>query len=297
MISFSKCNICPRNCNINRSVEKGFCGMNDKMKVARFSLHKWEEPVISGDNGSGTIFFVGCNLGCIYCQNYKLINNDDIGREISIDDFAHICLKLQEKGAHNINIVTGTHFIPLIRDGIVKSKELGVTIPFVYNTSSYEKVESLKELDGLIDIYLPDLKYYDNDISMKYSKCNNYFEYASKAIDEMYRQVGTYKIKDDLMKKGMIVRHLLLPGHLEDSKKIIKYLYDKYKDNIYISIMNQYTPVNKTKYDNLNRKVTDEEYDELINYALDLGIKNAFIQEGETQSESFIPDFDIFDAT
>ena len=297
MISFSKCNICPRNCNINRSVEKGFCGMNDKMKVARFSLHKWEEPVISGDNGSGTIFFVGCNLGCIYCQNYKLINNDSIGREISIDDFAQICLKLQDKGAHNINIVTGTHFIPLIRDGIVKSKELGVTIPFVYNTSSYENVEALKELDGLIDIYLPDLKYYDNDISMKYSKCNNYFEYASNAIDEMYRQVGTYKIDNDLMKKGMIVRHLLLPGHLEDSKKIIKYLYDKYKDNIYISIMNQYTPVNKTKYDNLNRKVTDEEYDELINYALDLGIKNAFIQEGETQSESFIPDFDIFDAT
>lgn len=297
MISFSKCNICPRNCNINRSVEKGFCGMNNKMKVARFSLHKWEEPVISGDNGSGTIFFVGCNLGCIYCQNYKLINNDSIGREISIDDFAQICLKLQDKGAHNINIVTGTHFIPLIRDGIVKSKELGVTIPFVYNTSSYENVEALKELDGLIDIYLPDLKYYDNDISMKYSKCNNYFEYASNAIDEMYRQVGTYKIDNDLMKKGMIVRHLLLPGHLEDSKKIIKYLYDKYKDNIYISIMNQYTPVNKTKYDNLNRKVTDEEYDELINYALDLGIKNAFIQEGETQSESFIPDFDIFDAT
>ena len=297
MISFSKCNICPRNCNINRSVEKGFCGMNDKMKVARFSLHKWEEPVISGDNGSGTIFFVGCNLGCIYCQNYKLINNDSIGREISIDDFAQICLKLQDKGAHNINIVTGTHFIPLIRDGIVKSKELGVTIPFVYNTSSYENVEALKELDGLIDIYLPDLKYYDNDISMKYSKCNNYFEYASNAIDEMYRQVGTYKIDNDLMKKGMIVRHLLLPGHLEDSKNIIKYLYDKYKDNIYISIMNQYTPVNKTKYDNLNRKVTDEEYDELINYALDLGIKNAFIQEGETQSESFIPDFDIFDAT
>ena len=297
MISFSKCNICPRNCNINRSVEKGFCNMNDKMKVARFSLHKWEEPIISGDNGSGTIFFVGCNLGCIYCQNYKLINNNDIGKEISIDNFAQICLKLQEKGAHNINIVTGTHFIPLIRDGIVKSKELGVTIPFVYNTSSYENVDALKELDGLIDIYLPDLKYYDNDISMKYSKCNNYFEYASKAIDEMYRQVGKYKIENELMKKGMIVRHLLLPGHLEDSKKIIKYLYDKYKDNIYISIMNQYTPVNKTKYDNLNRKVTNEEYDELINYALDLGIENAFIQEGETQNESFIPDFDIFDAT
>ena len=297
MISLNKCNICPRNCNVDRSKAKGFCNMLDKMKVARFSLHQWEEPVISGNNGSGTIFFVGCNLKCIYCQNYNLIDNDNIGREISIDEFSDICLELQGKGAHNINIVTGTHFIPLIRDGIVKSRENGLTIPIVYNTSSYENVEALKELDGHIDIYLPDLKYYDNEIAKKYSMCDNYFEYATKAIDEMYRQVGKYKIKNGIMTKGVIVRHLLLPGHLEDSKKIIKYLYDKYKDNIYISIMNQYTPVNKTKYDNLNHKVEDSEYDELINYALDIGVKKAFIQEGGTQSESFIPDFNIFDAT
>jgi len=271
--------------------------MGDKMKVARYSLHMWEEPCISGDKGSGTIFFVGCNLKCIYCQNYKLIDNDNIGREISIEDFSNICLELQRKGAYNINIVTGTHFIPHIRDGIVKSRENGLSIPIVYNTSSYENVDALKELDGLVDIYLPDLKYYDDDIAIKYSMCNNYFEYATKAIDEMYRQVGKFKIKNGIMSKGMIVRHLMLPGHLEDSKKIIKYLYDKYKDNIYISIMNQYTPVNKTKYDNLNHKVDDKDYDELINYALDIGVKNAFIQEGETQSESFIPDFNIFNAT
>jgi putative pyruvate formate lyase activating enzyme len=292
-----KCNLCPRKCNVDRSKERGFCNMGDKMKVARYSLHMWEEPCISGDKGSGTIFFVGCNLKCIYCQNYKLIDNDNIGREVSIDEFSDICLELQEKGAYNINIVTGTHFIPLIRDGIVKSRENGLSIPIVYNTSSYENVDALKELDGLVDIYLPDLKYYDDKIASKYSMCNNYFEYATKAIDEMYRQVGKYKIKNGIMTKGVIVRHLMLPGHLEDSKKIIKYLYDKYKDNIYISIMNQYTPVNKTKYDNLNHKVDDKDYDELINYALDIGVKNAFIQEGETQSESFIPDFNIFNAT
>ena len=295
-MNLSKCDICPRDCHIDRTQKTGFCLAKDKMVVSRFSIHEWEEPVISGTNGSGTIFFSGCNLKCIYCQNYK-ISSTLKGKEIDIDEFVRICLKLEEKGVHNINIVTGTHFLPLIKEGIVKAKEKGLSIPIVYNTSSYEKVSSLKEMEGLIDIYLPDLKYYDNSLSKKYSSCDNYFEIASLAIEEMYRQVGKPVIKKGIMKKGVIVRHLLLPSHLEDSKKIIKYLYDKYKDNIYISIMNQYTPVQKTKYDNLNNKVTDEEYDELINYALDLGIKNAFIQEGETMSESFIPDFDLYDAT
>ena len=185
----------------------------------------------------------------------------------------------------------------LIKEGIVKSRERGLTIPIVYNTSGYEKVESLKEMDKLIDIYLPDFKYFDNSLAKKYSSCDNYLEVVTKAIDEMYRQVGKPIIKNGIMKKGVIVRHLLLPSHLEDSKKIIKYLYDTYKDNIYISIMNQYTPIKKHKYDNLNNKVSDTDYDELINFALDLGVKNAFIQEGGTQSQSFIPDFDIYDAT
>ena len=295
MISLYKCNLCPRNCNVNRSVEKGFCGSKDKMVVARFSLHKWEEPIISGSNGSGTIFFSGCNLRCIYCQNYK-ISEELHGKEITPDELADICIKLEKSGAHNINIVTGTHFIPLIKEGLLKAKSLGLSIPIVYNTSSYENVDALEELDGLVDIYLPDLKYYDDNLGIKYSSCKDYFKYASLAIEEMYRQVGKPVIENDLIKKGVIVRHLLLPGHLDDSKKIIKYLYDTYKDNIYISIMNQYTPVRKTKYKNLNRKVSDKEYDELINYALDLGIKNAFIQEGDTQEESFIPDFDVFDA-
>ena len=294
-MNINRCNICPRNCLVDRRITPGFCLAKDKMVISRFSRHMWEEPVISGDNGSGTIFFSGCNLKCLYCQNY-LISSTLKGKEIDIDEFVRICLKLEKSGVHNINIVTGTHFLPLIKDGIVKAKEKGLSIPVVYNTSSYEKVSSLKEMEGLIDIYLPDFKYYDNNLAKKYSSCDDYFEIAKDAIDEMYRQVGKPIVENDLMKKGVIVRHLMLPGHLEDSKKIIKYLYDKYKDNIYISIMNQYTPVRKTKYDNLNSKISDKDYDELINYALDLGVKNAFIQEGDTQEESFIPDFDIYDA-
>ena len=291
----NRCDICPRNCLVDRSITPGFCLAKDKMVISRFSRHMWEEPVISGDNGSGTIFFSGCNLKCLYCQNYE-ISSTLKGKEIDIDEFVRICLKLEKSGVHNINIVTGTHFLPLIKKGIVKAKEKGLSIPVVYNTSSYEKVSSLKEMEGLIDIYLPDFKYYDNELAKKYSSCDDYFEIAKDAIEEMYRQVGKPIVKNDLMKKGVIVRHLMLPGHLEDSKKIIKYLYDKYKDDIYISIMNQYTPVRKTKYDNLNSKINDKDYDELINYALDLGVKNAFIQEGDTQEESFIPDFNIYDA-
>lgn len=294
-MDLSKCDICPRNCNINRHNLPGYCLAKDKMVISRFSRHMWEEPVISGDNGSGTIFFSGCNLKCVYCQNHD-ISSTLKGKEIDIDEFVRICLKLEKSGVHNINIVTGTHFLPLIKEGIVKAKEKGFSIPIVYNTSSYEKVSSLKEMEGLIDIYLPDLKYYDNSLSKKYSSCDNYFEVATSAIDEMYRQVGKPVIKKGLMKKGVIVRHLMLPTHLEDSKKIIKYLYDTYKDNIYISIMNQYTPVRKTDYKELNDTVKDSEYDELINYALDLGVKNAFIQEGGANLDSFIPDFDIYDA-
>ena len=294
MNELDKCMLCPRNCKVNRNKgEKGYCKSGNIMKISRYSLHMWEEPFISGEEGSGTIFFSGCNLGCIYCQNYKIASGE-VGKEVSLDDFVQICLKLQERGANNINLVTPTHFIPLIRDGLALAKKEGLTIPVVYNTSSYENVEALKLLDGLVDVYLPDLKYYDDDLAMNYSNCKDYFKYATKAIEEMYRQVGKPVIKKGLIKKGVVVRHLVLPNHLDDSKKIIKYL-SSYKDNIYISIMNQYTPVKKLKYDNLNHTVDDKDYDELIDYALDLGIKNAFIQEGETYKESFIPDFDVFE--
>lgn len=293
-MDLENCVICPKECHINRNKELGFCKCGNKIKIARYSLHYWEEPCISGDNGSGTIFFSGCNLKCIYCQNYT-ISEENKGKDISIEEFANICLELQENKANNINLVTPTPYIPLIKEGLILAKKKGLNIPIVYNTSGYEKVDSLKELDGLIDIYLPDFKYYDNTLGVKFSKVDNYFEIAKDALNEMYRQVGTPKFKDNIMTKGLIVRHLLLPSHLNDSKNIIKYLYDTYKDNIYISIMNQYTPVRKIdKYNELNNKVIDKDYDELINYACDLGVKNAFIQEGETAKESFIPNFEIY---
>lgn len=295
-MNLSKCDICPRKCGINREKgELGFCQMKDKIKIARYSLHYWEEPIISGETGSGTIFFSGCNLKCIFCQNYK-ISSENMGKEISVERLKEICLELQSMGANNINLVTGTHFLPLIKEAIILAKKEGLTIPIVYNTSSYENVESLKEMEGLIDIYLPDLKYYDNKLAENFSLANNYFEIATNAIKEMVRQTGKPVIENNIMKKGVIVRHLLLPNHLEDSKKIIKYLHDTYNEDIYISIMNQYTPIKKfDKYPELNRTLTDKEYDELVNYACDLNITQAFIQEGGTCKESFIPDFTNYD--
>ena len=288
---FSKCMLCPRKCEVNRNNgELGYCRAGSRMKIGGYHLHMWEEPIITGEHGSGTIFFSYCNLGCIYCQNYDISFNN-IGEEITIDRFKDICLELQDKGATNINLVTPTHYIPLIKEGLILAKQEGLVIPIVYNTSSYECVESLKLLDGLIDIYLPDFKYYDNNLG-KYSNVSNYFEIASEAIKEMYRQVGVPKYENNILKKGMIVRHLVLPHHIEDSKNIIKFLYDKYGDNIILSIMNQYTPVKKLKYEKLNCTVTEEEYNNLIDYACDLGIENCFVQESTSQSDSFIPKFE-----
>lgn len=287
----SKCEICPRRCKVNRNNgEVGYCRASNEMKIGGYHLHTWEEPIISGDNGSGTIFFSYCNLGCVYCQNYDISFNN-VGEEISIDRFSDICLELQDMGAFNINLVTPTHYIPLIREGLILAKERGLNIPIVYNTSSYERVESLKLLEGLIDIYLPDFKYYDNDLG-KYSNVSDYFGVATSAIEEMYSQVGEPIYEDGMLKRGMIVRHLVLPHHSEDSKKIIKYLYDRYGNNIILSIMNQYTNVKKLKYEELNDKVLKEDYDSIIDYACDLGVVNCFVQEEESQSDSFIPKFE-----
>ena len=286
------CNLCPRNCGVNRNNgELGFCQATNKLTIARYSLHMWEEPCISGEKGSGTIFFSNCNLKCIYCQNYYIstLNN---GKQYTTEEFADICLDLQNRGANNINLVTPTHFVPLIIDGLKLAKKKGLTIPIVYNTSSYENVETIKLLKGIVDIYLPDLKYIDNDISKKYSGIDNYFEKATQAIREMYQQQPECIFnKDGIMQKGVIVRHLLLPNMEEDSKRILKYLYDTYKDNIYISIMNQYTPIRKLEYLELNDKVKEQVYNEVVDYAWNIGIRNAFTQEEGTQSESFIPDF------
>lgn len=286
----SKCEICPRKCGVNRNNgELGYCRASNKLKIGGYHLHMWEEPIITGEKGSGTIFFSYCNLGCVYCQNYEISMND-VGEEITIERFKDICLELQHIGAENINLVTPTHYIPLIKEGLILAKKEGLTIPIVYNTSGYENVESLKLLEGLIDIYMPDFKYYNNNLG-KYSNVKDYFEIARDAIEEMYRQVGEPKYQNNILKKGMIVRHLVLPNHSEDSKNVIKYLYDTYGEKIILSIMNQYTPIKKIKYNELNRTVTKEEYDDVIDYACDLGIENCFIQESTSQSESFIPKF------
>lgn len=286
------CCLCPRKCGINRYEQKGFCGANNKLKIAHYSLHMWEEPVISGDTGSGTIFFSNCNMKCMYCQNKK-ISLDGYGKYTSLKRLEEIMMELQDKGANNINLVTPTHYVPQIAKVLKRIKNKSLNIPVVYNTSSYENVGTLMMMNNLVDIYLADLKYYDDELALKYSFCTDYFETATMAIDEMYRQVGGLQISEDgLLKKGVIVRVLILPGHIEDAKNIINYLYKTFGDSIIISIMNQFTPVNKCKYDNLNRKVTDDEYNEVIDFAAELGIVNAFVQEGDAAEESFIPDFD-----
>ena len=286
------CMLCPKKCGINRYEKKGFCKSSNKIKIAYYSLHMWEEPIISGKRGSGTIFFSNCNMKCIYCQNKK-ISIDGYGKLISNTKLKEIILELQRKKAYNINLVTPTHYVPQIASVLRKIKGKDLKIPVVYNTSSYENIGTLMIMKGLVDIYLADLKYFDDELGVKYSGCSNYFETASMAIDEMYRQVGKFTLKRGIMQKGLIIRVLILPGHSDDAINIIEYIYKTYGNDVIISIMNQYTPVNKIeKYDNLNRRVTDEEYNKVINSAIKMGIKNAFVQEGEAALESFIPKFD-----
>ena len=273
--------------------EVGFCKARNKIKIAKAYLHMWEEPCITGKNGSGTIFFSNCNLRCIFCQNYY-ISEEGNGVEIDIERFSDICLDLQKKGATNINLVTPTHYVPLIIDGLKLAKSRGLKIPIVYNSSGYELVDTIKLLDGVVDVYLPDFKYYSDKFAMKYSLCKDYFKYASLALDEMVRQKERVVFdKNGNCISGVIVRHLLIPGMEDDSKKILDYLYKRYKDQIFISIMNQYTPVKKFKYPELNTTVKDQVYDDIIDYAWNIGIRNAFVQEGGTQSESFIPNWDF----
>lgn len=292
------CTICPRKCHVDRTAgQRGYCGQTARLKAARAALHMWEEPCISGSHGSGTVFFSGCNVRCIFCQNYEIAEGRS-GIEISDNRFAEILLKLQEQGAANVNLVTPTHFIPQIIYGLEHAKLQGLTIPIVYNSSGYESVDMLKQLEGLIDIYLPDMKYAHAQTAAKYSMAPDYVPVARKALQEMVCQTGAPKFDGDkMLQKGVIVRHLLLPGHVSEAKEVISYLYQTYGDMIYISIMNQYTPLLKScgteiSYHELNRKVTKREYEKVIDYALELGVQNAFIQEGETAKESFIPSFD-----
>ena len=290
-----KCNLCPRACNADRDNGRiGYCGESTQIRVAKTSLHQWEEPCITGEHGSGTVFFSGCSLKCIFCQNHNIADSS-VGQAFTKEQLADFFLRLQEKKASNINLVTAGHFVKQLVPAIILAKERGLIIPIVYNSSAYETVDSLRMLDGLIDIYLPDCKFFSAEISYNYAKTDNYFEIASKAIGEMIRQVGVpvFDERNGNMTRGVIVRHLVLPGHTKDSMKILEYLHESYKNQIYVSIMNQYTPViQQDKYPNLNRRVTKREYQKVVDYALSLGMENAFIQEGHTAQESFIPNFD-----
>lgn len=292
-----KCDLCPRKCLVDRKKgEKGICGQTENLKVARAALHFWEEPCISGDAGSGAVFFSGCPLHCVFCQNENIANGT-VGKEISLERLVDIFLELQEKGANNINLVTPGHFVPQIVKALDQARREGLALPIVYNTSSYETVDTIKMLEGYVDIYLPDFKYMSPVLSKKYSHAPDYAQVAKAAIAEMVRQTGKAVFvngdEDNLILRGTIVRHLTLPGCMEDSMQILKYLHETYGDTIYISIMNQFTPLsNLEKYPELNRKITDEEYEALVDYAIEIGIENGFIQEGDTAEESFIPAFD-----
>ena len=292
--SFMKeCRVCPRNCSADRlSDQKGFCKAGAEIILARAALHMWEEPCISGKEGSGAVFFSGCSLGCKFCQN-RQISRGQTGKKVTADRLADIFLELQQQKANNINLVTAGHFLPQVAEAIEKSRNRGLQIPVVYNSSGYEKSEMLKLLEGLVDIYLPDFKYMDPELAEKYSYARDYPEVAKEALKEMVRQTGTPEFdRRGIMKKGVIVRHLLLPGHVKDSRRVLEYLLSTYGKEIYISLMNQYTPMPAMKDDpRLSRKVTDREYQRLIDYGLQLGLENGFIQEGETAKESFIPEF------
>lgn len=291
----SDCTLCPRQCHANRAAgQVGFCGQTAEITAARAALHFWEEPCISGSHGSGAVFFSGCSLQCVFCQNHNIAVGKS-GKIITSERLSEIFLELQEKGASNINLVTAGHFIPQVCLALERSKASGLSIPVVYNTGSYEEVSSLRLLEGLVDIYLPDLKYFSSELSAKYSHAPDYFFRASAAISEMLRQVGEPVFDDTsgLMKRGVIVRHLVLPGQTRDSKKILRYLHEAYGNDIYVSIMNQFTPlVQVAEIPELNRCVTVEEYERILDFADKIGIEQGFQQEGRTASESFIPEFD-----
>lgn len=296
MDGLSQCTLCPRNCKANRANgENGVCGAKGKkILAARAALHMWEEPCISGNRGSGAVFFSGCPLRCVYCQNYDIAHTQ-VGMEISEERLGEIFLELKEKGAANINLVTPTHYTPQIIRAVKKARKEGMNLPVVYNCSGYEKVETLKMLEGIVDIYLTDFKYMEKQWAEKYSKAPDYPERAKEALAEMVSQTGRAEFDSEgMMKSGVIVRHLLLPGHVKNAKAVVKYVFETYGDQVYLSLMNQYTPLPQVKKDfpELNRKVTKKEYERFLSYVLDLGVENAFIQEGETAKESFIPMFD-----
>lgn len=292
--NLTECRRCPRDCGAHRwSGKTGICGVDAGIYIARAALHMWEEPCISGERGSGAVFFSGCPLRCIYCQNAE-IADAAIGRQITVERLAEIFMELAQQGAANINLVTPTHYTEEIIQAIRMARGQGLQLPVVYNCSGYEKVETLQELEGIVDIYLTDFKYMDTDLAAEYSRAPDYPNIAKAALQEMVRQQKEPIFDaDGMMRKGVIVRHLLLPGAVRQAKEILAYVYHTYGNQIYISIMNQYTPLSRVEeHPKLGRRVTRREYDRLLNYAVSLGIEQAFIQEGRTAKDSFIPAFD-----
>ena len=294
MNKYENCLLCPRKCGINRSTgQTGVCGVSSEIKVARAALHYWEEPCISGKRGSGAVFFSGCSLHCVFCQNREISDGKE-GKVISKERLSDIFMELADKGANNINLVTPGQYIPDIVWAVNDAKSRGMKLPIIYNTSGYENVTELKLLEGIVDVYLPDFKYMDSTLSARYSRAKDYPSVAKQVLSEMVRQQPDVVIDDatGLIQKGVIVRQLLLPGHVNDAKAVLKYLYDTYHDHVYISMMSQFTPIALKDYPEINRTVTRREYERLVDYALEIGITNAFIQEGDVAKDSFIPAFD-----
>lgn len=286
-----QCTLCPHKCKVDRNINLGRCKAGDKIEIGGTSLHKFEEPCISGKNGSGTVFFSKCNLNCVFCQNYEISNLGN-GKQIEVKELSNIFLKQQEKNAENINLVSPTIYADKIVEAIKIAKEKGLKIPIIYNTNGYENIETLKKLDGYIDVYLPDLKYYYEELAIKYSKVQNYFKIATEAIKEMYKQVGSPKFDENgMIKKGLIIRHLVLPNNLENSKKVLKWIKENIDEKVYVSIMTQYFPTYKAQeYQEINRKINKEEYVEIENYIYDLGIENGYMQDfSEENEEQYVP--------
>ena len=293
----SKCEICPRKCKVNRYEKKGYCRCDDKVRIALVSKHYFEEPCISGRNGSGTIFFSNCNLNCIFCQNHD-ISQGGKGIDVTIERLAEIMLEQQERGANNINLVTPTMYVEQIIKAIDIAKAGGLNIPIVYNTNGYEEVETIKKLNGYIDIYLPDFKYFTNELAIKYSKAPNYFEKVTSALREMQSQFDEYVFYGEIMKKGMIVRHLVLPNHIQNSKNVLKWIKENLRKDIYVSVMAQYFPTYKAVGDELiGRKLSFSEYRKIEQYFYGLDIKNGYIQDLGKHEEEFVPDFNMDNVT
>ena len=284
------CKICPHNCCVNRlNSQIGWCKSKDTIKVAKYSIHNFEEPCISGKNGSGTVFFSNCNMKCVFCQNYE-ISQQGVGQEITIKDLAKIFIMQQEKGVENINLVTPTSYVPQIIEAIKIAKDNGLKLPIVYNTNGYENIETLKMLEGYVDIYLPDFKYSDNQLAKEFSKIDNYFEVTTNALKEMYKQVKDFKFNENgIMQRGMIIRHLVLPNHILNSRKVLKWINDNMNE-VYVSVMAQYFPTYKAKeIDEINRKLTQEEYDKIEKYLYSLNLENGYIQELGDHEEEYVP--------